>query len=81
VDCFDHARSVFTPGKRFAMDIKKVAINEDACGSLPLVLVAKTIPFLLVARDDLADSVIARGCTGVVFRSPDDWRNPIDPLD
>jgi hypothetical protein len=79
-NCFDRVNSQYTTEQDFATDIERVAINEAVCGTSPLVLAEKTIPRLLVVRDDVAEAITSAGCTGVVFRRPEDWRNPVNPV-
>lgn len=80
-DCLDREKSQFTRKGMWATGIKRVAIDENKCSSQPLVLAAKTNPYLLVVQDNLASEIIGAGCSGVVFRDQQNWRNPIDPVD
>jgi hypothetical protein len=78
--CFDRTRSRFEAEQDYATNIERLAINDSACKSAPLVLAEKTIPHLLVVRDDLANAITSAGCSGVFFETPDVWRNPVNPL-
>jgi len=78
-DCLDRERSVFTPEREFATKIKEIVLQEEYCTG-PLMLIAKAIPFLLVARDDVADAVATARCTGVVLKNPEDWTTPTQPV-
>jgi hypothetical protein len=80
VDCLDRAKSQFTQEQNYAIDIGRVAINEEACRAAPLVLAAKTIPELVVVRDDVAEAIQAAGCSGVVLKDPREWTNPVYPV-
>lgn len=80
IDCFDRRQATFTNEMGFATKIERVAIDECNIGTIPLVLVAKTVPMLILARDDVAQSIVRAGCTGIVFKSCSEWRNPVRPV-
>jgi hypothetical protein len=81
VDWFDRVHSQFTLNQGFATEIERVAVDLEKFGDAPLSVASKTIPILVGVRDDLADAIISSGCTGAVFRSPEEWRNPINPIE
>lgn len=80
IDCFDRSRATFDDEMGFATNIASVAIDDSNVCTIPLVLVAKTVPMLILVRDDVAEAIIHAGCTGVVFRSYSEWRNPVRPV-
>ncbi len=79
VDCLDWEKSVYKLEKNFATGLERVALVDDAIGSQALCRIARAIPSLICASDCLSDAVVASGCTGVVFKKPEDWRNPRNP--
>ena len=79
-DCFDRSQSKFKAEQDYAGDIEHLVINESACRGSPLVLAKKTFPGLWIVRDDVADAIKAAGCDGVLFKRPEDWRDPVNPV-
>jgi hypothetical protein len=81
IDCLDRELSIFTPEKDFATKIKRLIIRDELCDQSPLVLAAKTIPYLIIVRDELSQRIVETGCTGVVFKDACEWRDPVYPAD
>ena len=79
IDCFSRELSVFTPKMDFATRIERVVLRMLPLSEPPLYLVAKTSPVLLCASDGLAQTITQASCTGVKFKSPQEWRNPTKP--
>ncbi len=80
VDCFDWKNSKFTPENGFATNIERVSLVEQVIGLQPLFRVHNTIPSLVASTEPLADAVIQAGCSGVVFKTPAEWQNPMNPI-
>ena len=80
VDCLDWEKSQFTSEKGFATNIQRILLSKEMTGQQPLFRVARTIPSLVCASDELAAAVTAAGCTGLVFKKPEEWRNPMNPI-
>jgi hypothetical protein len=80
LDWFDRSKSKFVAEHGFATHIEAIALNLTALGEVPLAVAAKTLPELVGVRDDVAESIVANGCTGVVFRDSQDWQNPVNPV-
>lgn len=79
VDCLDRKKSVFVNEKGWATKISRLAIINRKIGDKPVALVANTLPMLIVVQDSIAQRSLESGCTGVIFKSPSDWRNNAYP--
>ena len=79
VDCLDWEKSVYKLEKNFATQLERVAVVDEAIGAHALFRIARAIPSLICASESLSDAVAASGCSGVVFKKPEDWRNPRNP--
>lgn len=79
VDCFDWERAEFTEEGGFATDIERLVFKASAIGDQPLFRVARTISSVVATSDALAALAQERGCSGVIFCDPSQWRNPTRP--
>lgn len=79
-DWFDRSRAHFVAESGFATDIETIAVRPGVFGAAPLAVAERTIPDLVGVSDAVAASIEAAGCTGVLFRDPEAWRNPTNPL-
>lgn len=79
LDCFDWCNSRYVLEQNFATQINVLRIKDDVIGNKSLVVTERTIPVLVVVGESLAKSIVNAGCTGVVFRKSEDWRNPEHP--
>lgn len=77
---FDWAQSQYVAEKEFATKIKTIAVKQEVLDGVPLALAERTIPDLIAVSDELAESIAESGCTGIVFRDPDEWHNPVNPV-
>lgn len=77
---FDRSQSRFVLEQDFATHIESIVINSAVLNDVPLSVAEKTIPVLVCARDDIAKSIVSNKCSGVVFRDPQDWQNPANPV-
>jgi hypothetical protein len=78
VDCFDRAKSDFTPRKGLATRIQRVALRPLSAEP-PVYLAANTSPALVCTREDVAKAIIDAGCSGATFKSASAWRSPMNP--
>jgi hypothetical protein len=72
-DCLDKKRTIRVGHGPFPHDIKRLALDCNRIGDSPLFRIAGAI--LVGTSDALATEVEKAGCTGVVFKSPEEWRN------
>jgi hypothetical protein len=79
IDCLDWENSVYKLDRDFATELERVSLVEDASDSHALFRIARAIPSLICASENLSNAIIASGCTGVVFNKPEDWTNPRNP--
>jgi len=75
LDCLDKEKTVRDVGGPFPDDIKRIALDESRIGNCPLFMIAKTI--FKGASDRLAEDIQNAHCTGVEFKSPEEWRNAV----
>lgn len=80
LDWFDWSRSQYVAEKNFATEIKTITARPEVLDGVPLAVAERTIPDLVAVSDELAAAIAESGCTGVVFREPSEWRNPVDPV-
>jgi len=78
VDCLNRDKSFFTWEENYATNIRRIVLDAVK-NEPPIYRVAMTIPALIAVRDDLANSVISSGMTGLVFKATSDWSNPMYP--
>lgn len=77
VDCLNRIESKF--------DVEYGAANvsylvlENIENEPPIYRVANTNPLIIAVREDLASSVDLSGITGLVFKSIEEWTNPMFP--
>jgi hypothetical protein len=80
LDWFDWLQSEYVPEQNFATDIKTVRAKQGVLTDLPLAVAERTIPDLVAVSNGLAASIVHGGCIGVLFRDPQDWQNPVNPV-
>ncbi len=80
LDWFDWSHSEYVAEQNFATEIKAIRAKSEVLQGVPLAVAERTIPALVVVSDDLAGTIAENHCTGVVFREPNQWKNPVDPL-
>lgn len=78
VECLDLQQSSFTSEDNFATNIERLFLYSIQ-SEPPLYRIAKTIPVIIAVRDDVAEQVQVQGCTGMIFRNPSEWTNPMYP--
>jgi hypothetical protein len=80
LDCLDKHQSVFAADRGFALDIERLVLVPTRPEEPPVYFIANAIPSIVCARDDVADEIERSGCTGIVFRTPEQWKNPTNPV-
>lgn len=79
-DWFDWSKSQYVDEQNFATEIRVLVATENVLTGLPLAVSARTIPRLVAVSDALVEEIIDQGCTGVVFREPHEWTDPVNPV-
>lgn len=80
LDCLDRHQSLFVADRGFALDIERLVLVPASPAEPPVYLIANVIPSIVCARDDVASEIQQSECTGIVFRTPDQWKNPVRPV-
>jgi hypothetical protein len=75
VDCLDPEKTIFA-GREPPLPemVKHMVLRESACEGIPISRIGDT-PDIGVS-DELARAIRSAKCTGVIFRKPEEWRNP-----
>ena len=75
IDCVDVTKSQFVENERNI--VRRLVLTSAADGPSPLFLIANMRPPTRCIRDDVARDIIRATCTGVLFKTAAEWRNPM----
>lgn len=74
IDCFNFEKSIYTMDGEFIDKIQRLEIDESKADGNPLFRLARSFDVITLASQDLRDTVLGAGITGVKFFDPADWK-------
>jgi len=76
LDCLDRQRSKVIMKGAYITRIKRLVLDESVAGTSPLFRLAKSVDVILLTSDELAQSIIDAGASGVSFVAPETYSSP-----